>query len=399
MKHIEEIDIHNSDIKYQKAIDNFRTDPHVIPANRKYIIDFLKDCQIGKTVLKKAKKKIRSKRLMKYLTVLKKADHFLKKDFKTVSQAEMEDFIGKLENDKLTTEMKDGSIKRYTYGEWSKHDIKIALKKFYKWLLGNNIEYPSIIAWIDTHVKETDPPALNKDEIIKLAEHATGTRSKALIWCLFETGARISELLNVRLCNITDKKKYFVVRIEFSKTFKRSVPVFEGQSYLREWLNSHPDRKNPEAQLFPINYGALRMWLKRLGKKALNKDVHPHLIRHSYATWLAGKKVGRYQMCKVMGWSMSSNMPDRYIDRLGVIEEETIQSIRGDELQKEQAINSELKTELNKLQMKYNGIIEQLEKRKNADDFMQKIVSDAGVQQIICQKIKEMGLRAELSQL
>ncbi|GAB6909667.1 hypothetical protein DESC_540015 [Desulfosarcina cetonica] len=399
MKHIEEIDVHNSEASYQKTLDNFRTDLGVNPKNRDYILNFLSDCQIGKTVIKKAKKKIRSKRLLKYLSVMKKADYFLKKDFKAVTQSEMEDFIRKLENDKLTVVNKDGSIKRLVYGEWSKHDIKIALKKFYKWLLGNNIEYPSIVAWIDTHVKETDPPALNKEEIAILAEKATGRRSKALVWCLFETGARISELLNVRLCHVTDKKNYLVVRIEFSKTFKRSVPIFEGQSILREWLAAHPDKKNPEAQLFPIKYGALRMWLKRLGKRALEKDVHPHLIRHSYATWLAGKKVGRYQMCKLMGWSMSSNMPDRYIDRLGVIEEETIQSIRGDELTKEQAINTELKNELNELQMKYNSIIEQLEKRKSADDFMQKIVSDAEVQQLICQKIKEMDLKSELSQL
>ena len=265
--------------------------------------------------------------------------------------------------------------------------------------LGNNIEYPSIVAWIDTHVKESDPPALSKDEIVKLAEHATDSRSKALVWCLFETGARVSELLNVRICNVEDKGNYSVIRIEFSKTFKRSIPIYEGQSFLREWLGIHPDKGNHEAQLFPMTYGAIRMWLKRLGKRTLRKDVYPHLIRHSYATWLAGKKVGRYQMCKVMGWSMSSNMPDRYIDRLGVIEEETIQSIRGDELKKEQVINTELKSELTELQMKYNGIIERLEERKNADGFMERLVSDTEVQQIICQKIKEMGLKSELSQL
>ncbi len=399
MKHIEEIDIHNAEYRYQIAIKNFRNDPDATDANKTYIQDFLSDCQIGKTILKKAKKKIKAKRLMKYLYILKKVDLFLKKDFKNVTQNDMENFIRKLESNELTTMNQNGTLKKHHYGEWTKHDIKIALKKFYKWLLGNNSEYPSIVSWIDTHIKESDPPALNKDEIDSLSEYAIGPRSKALVWCLFETGARASELLNVRLCHVSDKGKHFIIRIEFSKTFKRSVPIFEGHEFLKEWLIVHPDKNNPEAQLFPMTYGALRMWLKRLGKKALKKEVHPHLMRHSYATWLAGKKVGRYQMCKLMGWAMSSNMPDRYIDRQGVIEEETIQSIRGDELKKEHAVNHELKNELNTLQMKYNQIIEQLERKKGVDNLMEKLVADTEVQQILCQKIKEMGLKTEFSQL
>ncbi len=104
--------------------------------------------------------------------------------------------------------------------------------------------------------------------------------------------------------------------------------------------------------------------------KALKKRIHAHLLRRSYATWLAGKKVGRYQMCKLMGWAMSSDMPDRYIDRAGVVEEETLQSIRGDDLTKEQAVNSDLKNNFVALEMKYNKIMEQLEKKKASDDFL-----------------------------
>ena len=143
-----------------------------------------------------------------------------------------------------------------------------------------------------------------------------------------------------------DRGSHFVVRIEYPKTHKRSLPVYEGVRYLREWLDVHPEKNEPNSQLFPVSYDALRQFLQRLGNRALGRGINPQLIRHSFATWLASKKVGRYQMCKLMGWAMSSDMPDRYIDRTGVVEEEAIQAIRGDELSKVEKENTELKIAL-----------------------------------------------------
>ena len=59
-------------------------------------------------------------------------------------------------------------------------------------------------------------------------------------------------------------------------------------------------------------------------------------------------------MCKLMGWAMNSDMPDRYIDRTGVVEEEAIQAIRGDELNKVEKEITELTMASQRLEAQSN---------------------------------------------
>ena len=398
-QHLAELDVHNTRDRYERARQSLAASEDVSEANKKDILEFLNDCELGKTVFGRAKKRIKPNRLIKYLYTLKQISRFLGIDFRKVTQKQMEDLIRKVDSNCLSYTDRTGAVLKLNYTEWTLHDIKVTLKKFYKWLDGNNREYPSIVSWIDTHIEEQDPPALSIDEIRMLADYAKGTMRKAMIWLLFETGSRASEFLNIRLRNVTDKDSYYLIRIEVSKTFKRTVPIYEGRKYLHDWLVTHPDKHNPDAFLFNTKYPAFAKWLKRLGRDVLDKHIHPHLFRHSYATWLAGKKVGRYQMCKLMGWTMSSNMPDRYIDRQGIVEEETLKSIRGDELTKSEAVNAELKKELTDLQVKYNQIMEQLQGKQDADNILAKLVSDQEVQQLLCQKIREMGLKGQFMAL
>jgi hypothetical protein len=59
------------------------------------------------------------------------------------------------------------------------------------------------------------------------------------------------------------------------------------------------------------------MFLRRLGKRVLGKSIHPHLFRHSSATYYA-TKLNRQELCYRYGWRFSSNMPDIYISRAGM---------------------------------------------------------------------------------
>jgi len=45
--------------------------------------------------------------------------------------------------------------------------------------------------------------------------------------------------------------------------------------------------------------------------------VHPHLFRHSSATYYASK-LNRQELCYRYGWRFSSDMPDVYISRAGM---------------------------------------------------------------------------------
>lgn len=396
------IDIHKSSECYARTRDKFLSDNSISRRNRELISSFLNDCELGKTLKKRQKKVIKARRLLKYIYHLKFVTRCVEKDFDKLEMKDMEKFIFGLEKDTLQYIDRDGQTKIPKYSPETKRDIKVALRKFYKWLWGNCEKDPEITAWFDTSIEEKEPDSLEEKEIEKLVSFAPGIKEKAMVWTLFETGARAEEFLNVRIRHITDKGTHFTVRIEYPKTYKRSPPVFEavfrvqGVSYLKKWLEIHPKKNDPHAQLFSVHYRWLCDFLKDLGKRALNKPVTPQLLRDSRATFLAKKKVGRYQMCKLMGWTMSSRMPDRYIDRAGVSEEEAIEAIRKDDLAKAEGENLELKRKFMELEKKYEEMNNISVARGKADNVMTRLLMDEEVQKILAKKIKELNLAKDI---
>jgi len=354
----EKIDIHGIDDRYERALKKLEKDKSILLVNKELILKFLKDAELGKTVKNREKKKIHSGRCLKYLVFLKKLSRWLNKDFDKIMQEDMEALILDIEKDRIRT------IKGKPFTESSKVDIKKIIRKFYKWLLGNNDHYPEIVDWIDTYDKVPEVSALMRWEVEKMVERAKNTRDKALIMLLFDSGARPEEFLNLRLDDVKIKKDnvrelqpyntelgekdYYMIRIKFSKTKPRSISLIMCTKILKSWLMEHPGKDNPQALLFPLNYGAMRMVLHRAGKKSLNKSVYPYLFRHSSATYYCSK-LTQYQLCYRYGWSMASKQPARYIDREGIHEQETAKIIKTDEISRIHEENQTLKEDVTRL--------------------------------------------------
>jgi len=97
--------------------------------------------------------------------------------------------------------------------------------------------------------------------------------------------------------------------------------------YLKDWIKEHPGMNDPEAPIWykftkkdklePMQYGTIRMRLNKLAKKAgINKHIHPHLFRHSRATYMANH-LTEAQMNMYFGWVQGSNMPSIYVHLSG----------------------------------------------------------------------------------
>ena len=354
----EKIDIHAINKKYEKALLKLEKDKSILPGNREIISRFLRDAELGKTVKNREKKKISPGRCLKCLVLLRKVSEWLNKDFDKVTQEDMERLIVDVEKDRIKT------VKGTPFTESTKVDIKKIIKKFYKWLLGNNEHYPQIVDWIDTYNKVPEVPALMRWEVEKMVEHAKTTRDKAMIMLLFDSGARPEEFLNLRLEDVKVKrdsmkelqpyntelgeKDYYLIRIKISKTKPRTISVIMCTKTLKGWLLEHPERNNPQVQLFPLDYGAMKMVMHRIGKRALGKSVYPYLLRHSSVTYYCNK-LTQYQLCYRYGWSMASKQPARYIDREGINEQETARIIKTDEISKQLEENQILKEEVTRL--------------------------------------------------
>ncbi len=125
---------------------------------------------------------------------------------------------------------------------------KTVIKAFWGWLKdAEGDEVPPEVKWIkltngngngDTLPKDL----LTKEDIEAQADAAKNPRDKALIWLLYETGARIGELIDLTVGDIEDRKHGKKIVID-GKTGARRVPLVESVPHLNNWLNKHP---NPE---------------------------------------------------------------------------------------------------------------------------------------------------------
>lgn len=127
-------------------------------------------------------------------------------------------------------------------------------------------------------------------------KYKSGIRNRAILAVLCYAGLRVSELLNLRL---SDVKKYdSAIRVNDTKRKSSRIVYVPGYlfHYVEKWKEIRPDSK----YLFCSRYGKkllpdyIQKMVKRYSKKIkLDKDIHPHCLRHSIATiWLKeGKSI------------------------------------------------------------------------------------------------------------
>jgi len=113
-------DIHNNKIKLQQALQKVRTADN-LNGNQQLILDFEKHCStIG----------IGHSKRQKYTSNLRILSELSNVHFNTATKEDVKDLIYLIEN----TER---------WSDWTKHDYKVSVKRFYKWLKGNDEEYPN----------------------------------------------------------------------------------------------------------------------------------------------------------------------------------------------------------------------------------------------------------------
>jgi len=362
-------DIHNREIAFHRTLTKLENDSVIIPENKELIIKFIRDCRLGKTLRKRQKKVIGKSRCLKYLQILRKISERIDKPFNKVSQEDIEIFIGALDDDKYTFGFGSPLNKNFQkrkYSHSTKLDYKKTLKKFYKWLMGNNDHFPELVDWIETYDIVKEIPAITRDEAEIMAD-ASKIRDKTIIMFLFDSGARAEEFLNIKFKDLTLTDITFKVRIVHSKTKPRTIHLPICSKYISLWFKEY--QHNPEDYLFPLSYQSLRQMINRVSKKTLNKNVSPHVLRHSSATYYA-HHLKHFQLCYRYGWTMSSDMPNRYLDREGMMEEETTAIIKTNDISYLEKQNQKMKEEMTFLQESNISLNKQVDKLNEKIDSL-----------------------------
>ncbi len=362
--------------------------------------------EFGKIRLAKGSTKLR---VVKCMWCLRSMAKWLNKDF---SEATKEDLIN------LVNE-----IDTKGYADHTCYDLKIVLKLFYKWLLGNDEEAPSVIKWLKPKLKnekhKLPEELLTVEEVQRLANSTTNPRDKALILILYESGCRIGELLYLKLKNIQFDNYGGVLRVS-GKTGDRRVRIIASVQVLTVWLQEHPDKDNPNAPLWParlgrykpepMSYPSLLEVLRHATVSCgIRKRVHPHLFRHSRATALANK-LTEAQMKEFFGWVQGSDMASTYVHLSGRdVDSALLQmySMKDVPVQKEVKLdikicsrckekNSPTQSFCGKCGNPFDEKLILQDPMKKPNELMNALIDDPEVKKLLVRKIMEKGLEDKL---
>jgi integrase len=120
-----------------------------------------------------------------------------------------------------------------------------------------------------------------------MANATDNLRDRAFILFLYESGARIGEIMSIQLKHFEPDKYGAKVLIPKGKTGPRKIRIIASAPAISNWLSNHPDRKNKLSLLFcgisnykrgeDIVYQNYRKMLRKMAKRAgIDKPVNPH---------------------------------------------------------------------------------------------------------------------------
>ena len=393
---------HDEDV--EGNLRRVRDDSDICEENKKLIADFADKCfadGLSKT------------RICKITYTIRYLARYLGKPFPQATKLDIQGVVGKLERNER-------------YSEWTKYDFKVIMRKFYKWVGGNDEVYPDMVKWVKPKLKNMKrmlpDNLLTEDEVKRMAECADHPREKAFVFTLYESGCRIGEILSLRLRNVQFDEFGAILRVS-GKTGDRRVRVVASAPLLASWMDIHPETSDPES---PLWAGRAKRWskdnfgyqpalirLKQMAERAgIKRRIYPHLFRHSRATALANK-LTEAQMKEHFGWVQGSDMASIYVHLSGRDVDEALLKTYGINVGEEQKKEEPLKPKvcqrckftsspISKFCQKCGTVLdaetvyEMENERKNADNLMNELMKNEEVKSYILKKIAELGVAKSL---
>lgn len=194
-----------------------------------------------------------------------------------------------------------------------------ALRDFFKFLYSEGLaeQNPTINLEAPKQEKKL-PEFLSQSDVFSLIETAKNSkkfidiRNSAMIMVMYACGLRVSELINLPISAVNFEKKIVFVKGKGSK--ERLVPIAdEAIKHLYDYIETRelflknvkslylfPSSKSPQS---PLTRDVFFKQLKDLASLAgiSPNKVHPHVLRHSFATFLINHDTNLRSVQKMLG--------------------------------------------------------------------------------------------------
>lgn len=162
-----------------------------------------------------------------------------------------------------------------------------ALNFFYREILNRklmvNIRY--------SKTPKTLPTVLTKEEVMILIEAIKNPKHKLMTKLIYSAGLRVSELVHLKVKDLEFDKNYGWVRKGKGNKDRLFIIARNLKNDLSRYI--YDENLNYESWLFPgqkqshLTVKAVQWVINRAAKEAkIKKNVHPHTLRHSFATHL-----------------------------------------------------------------------------------------------------------------
>ncbi len=212
----------------------------------------------------------------------------------------------------------------------------VVIHKFFKWATGE--DDPAVVRGLKVRGQKAKAQGKNglqpkdlltEEEVQAMIQLTPEMRDRALLSLLWDSGARLGEILALRVGDVTQHPRYpqaLRVNLRESKTDTRELALFDCRYWLTKWLAEHPLPDREDAPLFPARNTreplgemgvrrVVRLAARRAKEEGLlpeSKRVYAHLFRHSRTTDLLDRNYSETKLKQRQGWGMNTRMIARY---------------------------------------------------------------------------------------
>lgn len=196
-----------------------------------------------------------------------------------------------------------------------------ALQQFFSWCVAEGeVDTDPMAGMKQPRVPDQETPVLSHEQVKALLATCAGTefaerRDAAILRVFLDTGARLAEVAGLTVDRVDLDAEVVVVRGKGRKT--RSAPFGRQTSRaLHRYLRSRARHRDADAEALwlgsqgPMTRDGIAGVVERRGRQA-GIDLHPHVLRHTFASWWLAAGGTEGDLMRIAGWSDRS-MLSRY---------------------------------------------------------------------------------------
>lgn len=131
------------------------------------------------------------------------------------------------------------------------------------------------------------PTVLTKQEVIRLFENTNNLKSNLILQLLYSSGLRVSEVVSLKPQDLDFNENTGWVRAGKGRKDRMFIISKKLSKKLQKFIHKHNDWQFLFSKEKPLTTRNIQKITQKTTKKArIDKKIHPHTLRHSFATHL-----------------------------------------------------------------------------------------------------------------